>query len=233
MNEPTVDEEYETCIDDCKAMDASINQRLDAMADDIRRITPEFAGMVDRLIVRLKNNGAGAATPSIGEPMPEFVLPDENGHLVSLSQLLETSQVVVAFHRGHWCPYCRINADAMAKIEAEVKAAGGQIVIILPETQKFTRKLKAEAGATYPILTDMDNGYALELNLAIVIDDEQQAYMTHMKWEFSEFQSNNSWIVPIPATFVIDQNGLIKGRFVDPDYRKRMDIDDLLDALRK
>ena len=99
MSEPTIDEQYEICIDDCKGMDLPINERLSAMANGVRRITPEFAEMVDRMIERLKRCGAGASTPSIGGLIPEFVLPDENGRLISLSQLLKTSQVVIAFHR--------------------------------------------------------------------------------------------------------------------------------------
>jgi peroxiredoxin len=77
----------------------------------------------------------------------------------------------------------------------------------------------------------MDNGYALSLNLAIWVGDEIQKMMTG-RHDLPEYQGNNSWMLPIPATFVVGQDGLIKARFVDPDYRKRMAIDDLLAALR-
>lgn len=225
-------EQLERCTDRCKEMDAPLVDRLKAMADDVRRLAPEFTVVVDKMVEHLRINGAGEAAPLIGEPMPDFVLPDDNGHLVSLGQLLKSGQVVIAFHRGHWCPYCRINADALAAIETEVKTAGGQLVVIMPETQKFTRKLKADAGATYPILTDMDNGYALEVHLAIMINDVKRKAMTLAGWDIAPYQGNANWILPIPGTFVVGQNGLVKGRFVDPDYRKRMDIEDLLAALR-
>jgi peroxiredoxin len=214
-------------------MDAPLGERLQAMADDVRRLAPQFAEIVDRMVARLHKSGAGTGAPSIGQKMPAFVLPDENGHLVSLPQLLKSGKVVIAFHRGHWCPYCRINADTMAKIEPEVRSAGGQIVLIMPETQKYTRQLKAESGASFLILTDLDNGYALELQLAIKINDEKRIAMSSAGWDVSPFQGNENWILPIPATFVIGQDGLVKGRFVDPDYRKRMDIEDLLAALNE
>jgi len=80
-------------------------------------------------------------------------------------------------------------------------------------------------------LTDLDCGYALELQLAIKINDEKRDAMTQAGWNIAPFQDNDNWILPIPATFVIGEDGMVKARFVDPDYRKRMGIDDLLAAL--
>jgi peroxiredoxin len=231
LTQPSLAEALEVCTQRCKEMDAPLVERLDAFASDVKDLAPQFADIVDRMVDRLKANGAGASAPAIGDSMPPFVMPDENGHLVSLEQLLESGKTVVAFHRGHWCPYCRINADALAKIEPEVKAAGGQLVVITPEVQKFSKHLKSEVGADFPILTDLDCGYALELQLAIKINDEKRSAMTQAGWDISPFQDNDNWILPIPATFVVGEDGLVKARFVDPDYRKRMGIDDLLAAL--
>jgi peroxiredoxin len=85
---------------------------------------------------------AGAQAPQIGEPMPGFMLPDDQGKLVSLDQLLETAPVAIAFHRGHWCPYCRLNAHGLAEIEEAIKPV--RIVAISAETQAYTRAMKAE-----------------------------------------------------------------------------------------
>jgi peroxiredoxin len=231
LTQPSLAEALEVCTQRCKEMDAPLAERLGAFASDVKDLAPQFADIVDRMVDRLKANGAGASAPAIGDAMPPFVMPDENGHLVSLEQLLESGKTVVTFHRGHWCPYCRISADALAKIEPEVKAAGGQLVVITPEVQKFSKQLKAEVGADFPILTDLDCGYALELQLAIKINDEKRNAMTQAGWNIAPFQDNDNWILPIPATFVIGEDGMVKARFVDPDYRKRMGIDDLLAAL--
>ncbi len=231
MTQPSLAEALEVCTQRCKEMDAPLAERLGAFASDVKDLAPQFADIVDRMVDRLKTNGAGASAPAIGDAMPPFVMPDENGRLVSLEQLLESGKTVVTFHRGHWCPYCRISADALAKIEPEVKAAGGQLVVITPEVQKFSKQLKAEVGASFPILTDLDCGYALELQLAIKINDEKRNAMTQAGWNIAPFQDNDNWILPIPATFVIGEDGMVKARFVDPDYRKRMGIDDLLAAL--
>jgi peroxiredoxin len=213
-------------------MDAPLSDRLSAFAADVRRLSPEFADIVDRMLTRLYESGAGDRAPQLGDIMPPFVLPDDEGHLIALEELLRHGQVVISFNRGHWCPYCRLNADALAYVQSEVKGAGGQLVLITPETQKYTRALKVDAKGSFPILTDLDSGYALELKLAIKINDEKRRAMTSAGWDIALFQDNENWTLPIPATFVVGTDGRIKGRFVDPDYRKRMDINDLLKSVR-
>jgi len=101
----------------------------------------------------------------------------------------------------------------------------------MPDRQQFSSEIKIKGELPFSILTDIDNGYALSLNLAIWIGDEMQKMMAGRQ-DLPEYQGNNSWMLPIPATFVVGQDGRIKARFVDPDYRKRMAIDDLLAALR-
>lgn len=232
MTQLTLEQELAACTERCKNMDAPLEVRLSAMADDVRRLSSDFADIVDRMVARLKNGGAGATAPAVGEVMPDFVLPDETGQLVSLSKLLERGKAVIAFHRGHWCPYCQINLETLAKIEPEVKAAGGQMIVITPEIQKFTKQFKAETGTTFPVLTDIDCGYALDLQLAVLINYEKRNAMVEAGWDIALYQGNDHWILPIPATFIVGTNGVITGRFVDPDYRKRMGIEDLLAALR-
>ena len=196
----------------CRGMDAPLSVRLQAFADDVRTLNPSFADIVDRMVSRLKLSGAGQSAPAPGEPMPPFLLPDQDGRLTNLEDLLSRGPAVISFHRGHWCPYCRLNADALAKIEPEVAARGGQIVAITPELQEFAAELKSDAKASFPILTDVNNGYALALNLAIWINDEKRGAMTDAGWNISPYQGSKCWILPIPATFVVGGDGRVKAR---------------------
>ncbi len=82
------------------------------------------------------------------------------------------------------------------------------------------------------MLTDLDNAYALELELAIWVGEEKKQAMQSAGWDVSPYQGNSAWMLPIPATFVVGADGIVKTRFVDPDYRKRMDVEDILSALR-
>jgi peroxiredoxin len=231
MTQNAIREELEQAFQRIRGSDVSLNQQLQAFADNARRRQPEFAEAIDRLVVRLRDNGAGEKAPQPGERMPAFYLPDENGHLVSLERLLAKGPIAVTFHRGHWCPYCRININALSRVHEEIANEGGQIVAIMPDRQQFASELKFAARVLFPILTDMDNGYALSLNLAIWVGAELQRMLADSQ-DIPSFQGNESWLLPIPATFVVGTDGLIKARFVDPDFRRRMAIEELLAALR-
>lgn len=224
-------ESFDEAFKRARDMDAPLNEQLRAFADATRQRRPDFADAVDRLVERLSRNGAGSAAPQVGELMPEFVLPDDAGRLVSLNQVLMHGPVAVTFHRGHWCPYCRISINALARAHEDVAAEGGQILAIMPDRQEYVADFKSKSHVPFPILTDMDNGYALSLNLSIWVGAEMQKMMEGRQ-DLPTFQGNSSWTLPIPATFVIGSDGRIKARFIDPDYRNRMAIADMVAALR-
>ena len=214
----------------CREMEGTLNEQLAAYAAAGREIFPAYGEAVDRLVGRINQNGGGENAPRPGDPMPPFVLPDETGRLIGLESLLSKGPVAVMFHRGHWCPYCRLNVRAVVQAQDQIKALGGQVVAIMPELQEFTSRFKADSSAPFPVLTDLDNGYALSLNLAIWLGTEIQQLLSYQ--DLSNFHGNDGWMLPIPATFVVGRDGLVKARFVDPDFRKRMEIEDLIAALK-
>ncbi|UPK29279.1 peroxiredoxin-like family protein [Bradyrhizobium sp. 195] len=226
---PTDAEQLRIAFQRCRDMDGTLNEQLRAYADASRAVFPAYGEAVDRLVARLGGNGGGESAPRPGDAMPPFMLPDEEGRLVTLPSLLERGPLAVMFFRGHWCPYCRLNVRAVVQALDRIKAMGAQVVAIMPETQEYTGRLKAEFGAPFPILTDLDNGYALSLNLAIWLGAEIQSLLSYQ--EMAKFHGNDGWMLPIPAVFVVGRDSIVKARFVDPDFRKRMEIDDLLAAL--
>jgi peroxiredoxin len=106
----------------------------------------------------LRQNGAGESAPF--HPGDRTV-----GHPVAVRS---------NFHRGQWCPYCRINTNALAQAHQQISSEGGQIVAIMPDREQFSSALKIVGRIPFPILTDMDNGYALSLNLAIWIGPKKR-----------------------------------------------------------
>jgi peroxiredoxin len=164
--------------------------------------------------------------------MPAFVLPDENGRLTSLDSLLRDGPLAITFHRGHWCPWCRISGSALAKVHDDIASAGGRVVAIMPERQKFAGEFKSSTQYPFPVLTDVDNGYALSLNLAIWVGPDLERLLSSFGRSLPDYQGNEAWMLPIPAAFVVGTDGLVSARFVDPDFRRRMSIEVLLVALK-
>jgi peroxiredoxin len=216
----------------CRDMDAALEVRLSAYSDAVRIHIPDYADAVDRLVARLFETGAGESSPRPGQAMPPFRLPDDAGRIVRLDQLLEKGPLAITFHRGHWCPWCRISAVALAEARDEIRSIGGDITAIMPERQKFAAEFKTQAGSPFPVLTDIDNGYALSVNLAIWIGPHLEELLQSYGFSLPDYQGNDAWLLPIPATFVVGQDGFEKARFVDPDFRHRVSIDMLIDALR-
>jgi peroxiredoxin len=214
-------------------LDAPLNERLAVIWGAVETFRPKSAKAVGELVDRLKRRQAGATAPGVGDRLPDFLLPDENGRLVSLAGLLKQGPVVVSFQRGHWCPYCRVTTVSLVEVQDEVAALGAQIVAILPERRRFTSLLKTETGAQFPLLSDMDNGYALSLDLVMWVGADMEMLMAEGGIDLPRYQDNQSWFLPIPATFVVATDGVIRARHVDPDYRKRMQTRELLAALKQ
>lgn len=207
----------------------SLGARLAAIAREARTRDPAGSAVVDRFVARLEAAQAGRDAPAIGESMPPFILPDQEGRLVSLPDLLADAPVVVVFHRGHWCPYCRLTIAALAEVQHRIGAA--RIVAISAETQRFVRRIRAEAGAEFRFLTDMDAQYCSAVGLAITVDPALSALYARRVGRVPDFQRTESWILPMPAVFVLDRSGIVRARHIDPDYRRRMEIAALLEAV--
>jgi len=231
MTQPDFSGVLEASFIRSRDLDAPLGDRLQAFADDVRRLAPGFMAAIDALVGRLQESDAGAAAPKVGDLMPAFLLPDDQGRLVKLQDLLKAGPLAIAFHRGHWCPYCRINIEALARAEEKVAGEHRHIAAVVPDRRKFAIWLKSEAKAPFPVLTDIDNGYAMSLGLAIYVGDEVKSLMTDSGWDPAKSQGTDDWLLPIPATFIIGTDGIVHSRFVDPDYRTRMEIEDLLAAL--
>jgi peroxiredoxin len=229
----TLAEQLDAALGEAIALDAPLDLRMKVIRDAVRRYSPVFAEAVDRLVDRLQAAEAGANAPKPGERLPSFMLPDSGGQLVSLETLLADGPLVVAFHRGYWCPYCRLHAAALGEVHRQVEGLGTRIVAIAPDRRRFNTQLSAQGGSAVAVLSDIDNAYALSINLAIWVGEEMQALMDAGGFRLPQTQGNDAWMLPIPATFVLDAKGVIVTRDIDPDYRRRMDVDLLLDAVRR
>lgn len=216
---------------DVCVMDAPLGVRLKIYADALREQSSAFADAYDELVARLASTDAGRQAPGVGDILPDFLLPSKAGKLVSLASLLATGPVVVSFNRGHWCRFCRIELATLAEHHAEITSHGAQVVSIMPELQKFAAQVDPKTALAMRLLTDVDNGYAMSLGLVVWLGEEVKLLMQNSGYHLEFYQGNDGWFVPLPATFVVGRDGRIVARFVDPDFRRRMEIEEILKAI--
>jgi peroxiredoxin len=214
-------------------LNAPLGERLKTYLAESRRLLPDIESSYDELVERLKASDADLLVPAIGEQLPDFLMTDSEGHLVDLASLLGKGPLVVSFNRGLWCDYCGLELHALARAYPEIVAAGGEVVSIVPETARYARALRESRGLPFRVLTDLDLSYAFSLGLVFWVGDKIKEAYRKFGINLERFQGHGGWLLPIPATLVVGKDGRVKARFVDPDFRHRMAIEDILKALRQ
>jgi peroxiredoxin len=214
-----------------KSSTDTTSARLTAESQRAKAEEPEVARAYDNLVERLLKSGAGAKAPKVGDRLPSFVLPDDEGRLVRLTDLVAAGPVIVSMNRGHWCSYCRIELEGLQEIREEVVLRGGEIVAITPDRQAYSRKLKSRCNLNFPVLSDIDNVFAMSLGLAVWCGEEVRRLYEAADLDLSQSQGNDGWLIPIPATYVLDRGGRIKMSYVNPDFRERIAPSEVLRAL--
>jgi peroxiredoxin len=212
-------------------MDAPLWQRLEAFVAAQRAHGSPFADASQILVDRLKAGDVGNGAPEVGETMPSFLLPDQKGRLVGLDDLIAEGPLVLSFNRGHWCPFCRIELSTLAQAHEEFAGLGARIVSVMPERQAYVGRLPRNIVDRLTIVSDIDNAYALSLGLTMWLGDELKHMMLAAGVSLEEAHGNADWFVPVPATFVLGTDGRVVARMVEPDFRRRMNIEDIRRAL--
>jgi peroxiredoxin len=152
---------------------------------------------------------------------------------VSLSSLLQSGPAVVSLNRGHWCPYCKLELRSLAAIDDRVKQLGAQIVSIMPDSAHFTGVYIEKNDLPFPILTDIDLGYSLSLGLIYWVGAEIQQLYADVGVELERYHGNHGYFLPMAAKFVVGQDGMIKARQVNIEFRERMEPETIVTVLEE
>lgn len=213
------------------ALQGPLRAQLGVLQSALQGDDPAIDRACQRFIERVENSLDGRSVLDVGDVLPAFVLPNDSGGLTSLADVLESGPAVVSFNRGHWCHQCMLELFALARIYPKVRSLGGTIVSIIPERQQYSQSLKARCKLPFPVLSDMDNSFGLSVGLVVSAMADLRDIYLEQGVDLAAFQGAESWSLPIPATFLIDRDGTIKARYVDPDYTRRMEPDEILAAL--
>lgn len=168
----------------------------------------------------------------VGATVPDLELPDATGKSVRLSELLSQGPVVVNFYRGEWCPYCNLELRAFQLMQSEFEAAGAQLVAISPELPDHSLSATEKHELAYPVLSDVGNKVAKQLGLVFSLAESLRPIYLNFGLDIPAHNGDESYELPVPATFVIDRDRTIRYRFADADYTKRAEPSEVLAAVK-
>ncbi|NLS03636.1 AhpC/TSA family protein [Rhizobium sp. P32RR-XVIII] len=169
----------------------------------------------------------------VGDTAPDFLLPDANGRLHSSEQLRGEGPLVVSFYRGGWCPFCNAELRALQAAKAQFDSLKANLVVVSPETRDLPRQLKRQLNLDLTMLADVDHGVAISYGVLFRVPEETKAHYSGQGYDFGHRHGSTEWMLPIPATFVIDQDGIIRDSFVEPDFTIRQEPSDILNRVRE
>jgi peroxiredoxin len=227
-----LEELLQEAFEEADSLEAPLEKRLKLYLGESRELLPELESTYDRLVQRVAGNEADKHVPAVGEMLPYFSMIDSEGNLVDHASLIAKGAVVISFNRGPWCDYCGLELHALARAYPDIVAAGGDVVSIVPETAHYARNLQRARKVPFRVLTDLDLAYALSLGLVFWIGEQIKEMYRGFGIDLERFQGNGGWFLPIPATLVVGRDGRVKARFIDPDFRHRMNMEDVLRAIR-
>lgn len=176
----------------------------------------------------LESSGIVGQALSVGATAPDFALPDATGNLVTLSTLLKQGPVVINFYRGEWCPYCNLELRAFQHLLPEFQQAGATLVAISPELPDHSLSVTEKHSLEFAVLSDVGNQVSRQYGLVFTLDKSLQPIYQNFGIDIVASNGDNSYELPLPGTYVIDQTGHIRYAFVDADYTQRAEPQDVL-----
>ncbi|WP_416296089.1 peroxiredoxin-like family protein [Paenibacillus illinoisensis] len=168
-----------------------------------------------------------------GQKAKDFTLKNALGDTVNLFDELSTGPVVLTFYRGGWCPFCNTQLKSYEKILPEIEALGGQLIAVSPQSPDNTLSQQEKEALSFQVLSDTNGLVAAFYNILYDVPDYLQNIMKQVGMDLTEYNAMNSWVLPIPSTFMIDESGIIRSAYVNPDFMQRLDPEDILHELRK
>ncbi len=214
----------------------SLKEKLDAMLaakNEGRLFPPDVVALMHKSTADLIATGQAERALKAGNLAPSFVLPDANGVLVSSKDLLAKGPLVLTFYRGVWCPYCNLDLQAIEDVAPRIRARGATLVAVSQQTAPNSRKSQADNNLSFPILTDKGGETAAAFGIRFRLPDDLAELYKRLKVDLSIINGEPSWTLPMPARYVIGQDGVIAYAEVNPDYTRRPEPDELLPVLER
>jgi len=211
----------------------SLRDQLNDMHAKINSNVPEAAAAFDTDTDRFVESGNAPKGLKVGDKLPEFELPDQLGRIIKSTELLEKGALVISFYRGNWCPYCSLELNALQQILPDIQSLGANLVTISPQLPDESMSTAEKNELTFSVLSDVGNVVARKLDLVFTLTEELRPLYKDFGIDLEKANGDESFELPIPATFVVDKNGVVQSAFVNADYKQRMEPAEIINALKQ
>ena len=215
----------------------SLQSQLDELTAKLRAMVPaDRLAVVDRTAENLVHSQLTECALQVGEQAPDFELPDGDGMLwrsenLLHNGLLRNGPLVIIFYRGRWCAYCNAQLAALQDVHKQIAEAGASLIAISPQTQKHSYMTRDMHKLRFPVLSDAGNQVARKFGLVYRLPPELQAIYESIMTKLPGYNGDQSWELPLAATYLVQPNGKISYARIDADWRHRPEPEELLQAL--
>ncbi|PIB34089.1 redoxin [Reichenbachiella sp. 5M10] len=211
----------------------TLKEQTEAKIAAGRQANPDFMKGVDDIIRKAKAFQQGDDAIQVGQKAPAFELPNAEGKLESLDSLLAKGPLVLTFYRGSWCPYCNLQLRALQARLDEIHALGATLVAISPQVPDGSMSKNEITEMDFTVLSDQDAKTASQYGIAWEVPAFLKEHMrVDRNLDLETINNGNSSILPIPATFIIGQDGVVLWNYVNVDYRTRSEPEEIIDVLK-
>jgi peroxiredoxin len=208
-------------------------QLADYQAGFELRAPVERLAMMESATAQLRTTGIESAALQVGASLPALTLPDALGKPVDLKALNASGPLVIVFYRGGWCPYCNLELREWQRLLPQLRELGATLVAISPQTPDNSLSTAEKNELAFPVLSDSDLAAARAFGIAFTLSPELVALYAKVGNDLPTLNGNGQWVLPIPATYLIDAMGHVALAHVEADYRQRAEPQGVLDRLRK
>jgi peroxiredoxin len=211
-----------------------LQQKLDAQKRKTETSAPkEILDIMHRATEDLVKSGIMDRIVKKGDKAPDFRLKDIKGNIVILKEKLSGGPVVLGFYRGRWWPYCNLELEALEQAFTEIKSLGASLLMISPQTEEHSRAFVKNKKLSMEILSDPGNQTAEKYGLVHTVPEDLKKVYLQFGTDLTKYNNDDSWRLPMPGRYIIDQDQMVRYAEVSPDYTIRPDPSHTIDVLKK
>jgi peroxiredoxin len=215
----------------------TLSEQLAQVTAHVRSIAPpDVFSLMEAGNAEVAATGLVAKSLQVGATLPIFSLPNATGKIVRSDALLQKGFLLISFYRGQWCPYCNLELKALQAHLPQIEAMGVQLVAISPQTPDFSLSMKEKNELAFEVLSDTGNAYAKKLGIVFSLSQALRPVYESFGIDLSAHngtEGDASFELPVPATYLVSPEGRVLERFVNVDYRERLEPSTVLAWLEK